>query len=81
MHDAGRVGRAQRRTRLACNVQHTCHAESPLVRQALLQRDSFEKLHQDVGCALRCHARVENFDDVGMTDGAGSPGFVEKAPD
>jgi len=71
VHDTGLMGRAQGRTRLACDVQHKVEAEPPLVGQALLQRHAFEKLHQDVGRALRREAGVENFDDVRMTDGAG----------
>jgi len=47
---------------------------------AFLQRGPFEKLHQDVGRALRRDASVEHFDDAGMTDGAGGPRFVEKTP-
>ena len=55
--------------------------QPPFVRQALLQGDPFEKLHQDVGSTLRCHAGIENFDDVGMTDGAGRSRFVEETLD
>ena len=66
---------------MARDFQNLGQGESAPVCQAFLQRHPFEKLHEDVGRALGSHACVEDFDDVAMTDGAGSPGFVEKTPD
>ncbi len=81
VHDPGGVGSTQGRPCLARDFQGLRQGETATVRQAFLQGHPFEKLHQDVGRALGCHASVEDFDDVAMADSAGSPCLVEKTPD
>jgi len=77
----GRLAADPGRARLARDLQHPRNAEPPFVRQAPLQGDPFEKLHENVGRALRCQAGVEDFYDVGVTDGAGGPSFIEETAD
>jgi len=77
---SGGHGQQQGRTGLVRDLHGLRQGETPLSARRFCAHP-FEKLHSGYRARLGCHASVEDFDDVAMTDGAGSPGFVEKTPD
>ena len=80
MDDAGLVGRRQCGTSLLGDGHRLLHAKTTPLGEASLQGLALQILHENVGSTLRGGTRVEDFDDIGMANGAGSAGLVEKPP-
>jgi len=63
---------------LARDVHNLGKGETASICQALLQGHAFQKLDEDVGCAVGGPPSVKHIDDVGMLDGTGRTRFVEE---
>lgn len=78
MHDAARVGGAERARDLAHDAQRIGHRDRPDTRETLIERLALEQLHHDVRAAIGVVAVVEDLHDPRIGDRSRRTRLVEE---